>query len=156
MYFWRTDQLIDDLKHDRVTNTQFKNYYLVGSILMLLSFFILDISPAKPLKLSIANFLINWGLLITWTNIIYKVNGAENGRYFFGRCFALFLPITIKLFVVLLILFLILQTLLQATGFSSMYTIDGDMNGIETYISGIIFSFLTYWRVYVAMRKINV
>ena len=107
MYFWRTDQLIDDLKHDRVTNTQFKNYYLVGSILMLLSFFILDISPAKPLKLSIANFLINWGLLITWTNIIYKVNGAENGRYFFGRCFALFLPITIKLFVVLLILFLI-------------------------------------------------
>ena len=54
MYFWRTDLLIEDLKQNRVTYADFKNYYLVSSILILLSFFALSQAETEDLKISLA------------------------------------------------------------------------------------------------------
>ena len=65
MYFWRTDLLIEDLKQNRVTQADFKNYYLVCSILILLSFFALSQAETEDLKISLASLIINIGLLIT-------------------------------------------------------------------------------------------
>ena len=58
MYFWRTDQLIDDLKQNRVTQADFKNYYLVSGILILLGFFALSQTAVEELKISLAGFVI--------------------------------------------------------------------------------------------------
>lgn len=68
MYFWRTDQLIDDLKQNSVTQADFKNYYLVSSIFILLSFFSLSQTGGEELKISLAGFVINLGLLVSWIN----------------------------------------------------------------------------------------
>lgn len=97
MYFWRTDLLIKDLKQNRVTQADFKNYYLVSGILILLGFFALSQTAVEELKISLAVFLINLGLLISWINAAFKANGGEQGQNFLNRFIALYLTITIKI-----------------------------------------------------------
>ena len=155
MYFWRTDLLIEDLKQNRVTQADFKNYYLVSSILILLSFFALSQAETEDMKISLASLIINIGLLVTWINAIFMANGGEKGHAFLNRFIALYLPITIKITVFAIVAMICFEMIFSRfkSGFDEAQL--AHMDAIESLVVDISLSFLIYWRIYVAIKKIN-
>lgn len=45
MYFWNTKKLIDDLRNDRLSEQNYKNYYLVSSVFMVIIMFAMRLNP---------------------------------------------------------------------------------------------------------------
>ena len=155
MYFWRTDQLIDDLKQNRVTQADFKNYYLVSGILILLGFFALSQTAVKELKISLAVFLINLGLLISWINAAFKANGGEKGHAFLNRFIALYLPITIKITIFAIVVMICFELIFNVfKGQFDEFQL-AHIDAIKSAVVDIATSFLIYWRIYVAIKKVN-
>lgn len=155
MYFWNVKQLIHDLKTNQVQQGQFKNYYIASSILILLSFFFVAISPEQPVKLNLATFVVNLGLLISWTNAIFKANGGEQGQQFLNRFFALYLPIVLKTLVVFLVAVILIE--LIWSNYSEAWN-EVELEKINQYKDAAIdpiFSCVVYWQIYRAMLKVR-
>lgn len=155
MYFWNVNKLIQDLKTNQVTQTQFKNYYIISGILILLSLFFVAITPEQPVRLNLATFVVNLGLLISWTNAIFKANGGEQGQQFLNRFFALYLPIVLKTLVAFILIVLVLE--LIWSNYSEALS-EPEVEKINQYKDAIldpIFSCIVYWRIYRAMLKLQ-
>lgn len=155
MYFWNTTQLVEDLKNNQVSESEFKNYYLVSGILILLSVFLLSQMPAEDWKMNLSLFLINSGLLISWMNMIFKANGGNQGQQFLNRVIALYLPISIQLMAYFIVIILIFQLLLN--GFESQMA-QATFDLINRWSSScfdIVMNFVLYWRIYIAVKQIN-
>ena len=155
MYFWNVKRLVHDLKTNQVTQTQFKNYYIISGILILLSFFVVAITPEQPVRLNLATFVINLGLLVSWTNAIFKANGGEQGQQFLNRFFALYLPIMLKTLVVFLVAVILIELVWSnyAEGWS-----EPELEKINQYKDAAIdpiFSCVVYWQIYRAMLKVQ-
>ncbi|MGA9699331.1 hypothetical protein ACVBEE_03350 [Acinetobacter sp. ANC 3781] len=155
MYFWRTDLLIEDLKQNRVTYADFKNYYLVSSILILLSFFALSQAETEDLKISLASLIINIGLLITWINAIFMANGGENGHAFLNRFIALYLPITIKITVFAIVAMICFELIFNIFKIRFNEAQLAHIDAIKSAGVDMATSFLIYWRICVAIKKVN-
>jgi hypothetical protein len=155
MYFWNVKQLIHDLKTHQVKQSQFKNYYIASSILILVSFFFVAITPEQPVRLNLATFVVNLGLLISWTNAIFKANGGEQGQQFLNRFFALYLPIVLKTLVIFVVAVILIE--LIWTNYSEGWS-EPELEKINEYKDAVIdpiFSCVVYWRIYRAMLKIQ-
>ncbi|NWK73649.1 hypothetical protein HYG93_04975 [Acinetobacter sp. SwsAc6] len=155
MYFWNVKQLIHDLKTHQVKQSQFKNYYIASSILILVSFFFVAITPEQPVRLNLATFVVNLGLLISWTNAIFKANGGEQGQQFLNRFFALYLPIVLKTLVIFVVAVILIE--LIWTNYSEEWS-ESELEKINEYKDVAIdpiFSCVVYWRIYRAMLKIQ-
>lgn len=155
MYFWRTDQLIDDLKQNRVTQGDFKNYYMVSGILILLGFFALSQTGVEELKISLAGFVIHLGLLISWTNAAFKANGGEKGYAFLNRFIALYLPITIKISIFAIVGMICYELIFNIFKGRFEEAELAHINAIESTVVDLVSSFLIYWRIWVAIKKVN-
>lgn len=155
MYFWRTDQLIEDLKQDKLNEGNFKNYYLCATILVLFSVFIITVSPEKNISMALASSVIQLGLLITFTNAIFKVNGGITGRDFLNRFIALYVPISIKILVVSILIFLSAEIVLKLLSESIQQNAMEMINLYKSDAIDLIYALLVYWRIYVAMKKVN-
>jgi len=155
MYFWRTDKLIEDLKQNRVSQNEFKNYYLASSIIVLLGIFASSQIEPEELKISFALFLINLGLLISWTNAIFKANGGAQGHAFLNRIIALYLPIMLKTTAFVIVLYSLILSIFNQ--FEAHFD-KAQFAHIKTLISmavDVFSSFLVYWRICAAVKKIN-
>ncbi|TCH64674.1 hypothetical protein [Acinetobacter sp. ANC 4862] len=155
MYFWRTDQLIDDLKQNSIAQADFKNYYLVSGILLLLSFFALSQTGVEELKISLAGFVINLGLLISWINAAVKANGGEKGHAFLNRFIALYLPITIKITIFSIVGMICFELIFNVFKGQFDEVQLEHIDAIKSAVVDIVTSFLIYWRIYVAIKKVN-
>ena len=155
MYFWRTDQLIDDLKQNRVTQGDFKNYYMVSGILILLGFFALSQTAVEEIKISLAGFVIHLGLLISWTNAAFKSNGGEKGHAFLNRFIALYLPITIKISILAIVGMICYELIFNVFKGRFEEAKLAHINAIESTVVDLVTSFLIYWRIWVAIKKVN-
>jgi len=117
MYFWRTDKLIEDLKQNRVSQNEFKNYYLASSIIVLLGIF--ASSQIEPEEL--------------------KIN----------------LPIMLKTTAFVIVLYSLILSIFNQ--FEADFD-EAQFAHIKTLISmavDIFSSFLVYWRICAAVKKIN-
>lgn len=155
MYFWRTDQLIEDLKQNRIKQEDFKNYYLVSGIIILFAFFASSQIAPEDIKISLALFLINAGLLISWVNAVFKANGGEQGHDFLNRFIALYLPIMLKITVFTVIIYSCFMLILNQF---TDYFDEAQFIYIKSWVSmaiDVLSSFLVYWRIYIAIKKIN-
>lgn len=155
MYFWNVERLIEDLKNNQVTEREFKNYYMVSSFLVLLTFFILAQMPAADIKIQFASFLIQFGLLITWINLIFKANHGDQGKQFVSRIIALYLPIGIRVTVFAVILWSFGEYITKDYKIQEsperVYLIEQ----VKDCAFDVIVSFIIYWRIYVAIQKVN-
>jgi hypothetical protein len=110
MYFWKTNALSEDIKSDILSDKDWKQYYLAGSIFITLSVYMLVLFPrVNMLSVAIEAVaiisIIIFGVSITF-NTNQKSNG--NGENYIARMTALSFPILIKLFVLSLLFGLIL------------------------------------------------
>lgn len=155
MYFWNTTQLVNDLKNNQVSESEFKNYYLASGILILFSVFLLSQIPAEDWKMNLSLFMINGGLLISWMNTIFKANGGNQGQQFLNRVIALYLPISIQLMVYFIVVILIFQLFLN--GFESQIP-QATFDLITRWSSScfdVVMNIVLYWRMYIAVKQIN-
>ena len=155
MYIWNINQLVDDLKSNKVTQRQFKNYYLVSITFVLLNYLLMSQLEIMDLKIQAATTLIEFGLLITWVNILFKTNGGEQGKQFLNRIAALSLPIGIRVTVAMVFIWVFFEFLIR--GYKTEVSTE-QVILIESYItaaSEISISFVFYWRMYVAMARVN-
>lgn len=156
MYFWNTAKLIDDLKNNRLTEENFKNYYIVIGLFTIIGMYAIHLVPRINTESVIVEFILSIGILISGINALFTANGANNGKHFLNRVISLILPISIKLLVLSFIPYIVILGIFQyLTGsFDNPEIVDPRLEWLETSVS-IAIQLLTFWRLYVALKKVN-
>ena len=73
MQFWNTAKLIEQLKHDQLSQAKYKNYYIASCLLTLLSLYLVQLAPRTNMQALIVEFVVSIGILITATNYIFRL-----------------------------------------------------------------------------------
>lgn len=159
MYFWNTKKLIDDLRNERLSEQNYKNYYLVSSVFMVIIMFAMRLNPIVDIGPSLINTFQSIVILIVGTNFCFKANGGNQGKQFLNRLICIFLPIGVKFFVAyLLILFFIILGFVISTKFIEPsiipVLIEPYKNWVNFFIS-IVIQVVMYWRFCIALKAIS-
>jgi hypothetical protein len=98
MYFWRTSQLVKELRTEALGEADFKNYYLATSILASIgcSFYIVLIP--EPQNMFAFGLVAVGVVLITilGINAAFKANGGSAGVRFVEKTVSISFPLLIK------------------------------------------------------------
>lgn len=151
MYFWNTARLAEDIKDDSLTDEDWKNYYLGGSILLILAMYIAMFSPRPDMRVVLFEAIALIGVIIFGISITYNTNQAGNGSgiNYIARVTALSLPLLIKLFVLSLVLGFSLGI------FSEIATISWKVQNWLMSVATIFVEILLFWRLNVHLRYIT-
>jgi hypothetical protein len=100
MYFWKVDNLIEDLKSEKVTQKEEFKYMLYFAIATTLFS-----DPIFSVNISYNIYdLMRAGLYVTTTILglyyCYKINSAGDNNDFMKRVICIGLPVTVRLFVI--------------------------------------------------------
>ncbi|WP_228283957.1 hypothetical protein [Acinetobacter terrae] len=102
-----------------------------------------------------AGFVINLGLLISWINAAFKANCGEKGHAFLNRFIALYLPITIKITIFAIVVIICFELIFNVFKGQFDEVQLAHIDAIKSAVVDIATSFLIYWRIYVAIKKVN-
>ncbi len=104
MYLWRTDQLVQDLKANKVTEREQFKYLLVTTLLYLALLYMYKYAsmPRTLLSFLQGDVMIIAGMIIPLF-VSYKTNKSGDGRDFIVRYIAIGVPLSIKFFIIQLI-----------------------------------------------------
>lgn len=156
MYIWKTSKLIDDLKHNRLTSQNFKNYYIVSSLLTLFGMYAIRLSPNHNALFASIEFAINAGILIIGVNMLFIANQRNAGKDFVNRIISLMLPISIKITVLSSICYILIIAILQFLNNTEQHLEKmASLVEWQSIIFSISIQALILWRLYVALKKIN-
>lgn len=102
MYFWRTLQLVKDLRTEALGEADFKNYYLATSILVSICFYIALIEPRENM-FALGLEAVGTALItILGINAAFKANGGSDGVRFVEKAIAISFPLLMKVLVLVL------------------------------------------------------
>ncbi|CAM4313481.1 hypothetical protein [Acinetobacter pragensis] len=155
MYFWNVNKLVEDLRLNKVSEVDFKNYYIASTIIIFFSYLALTLTPESSASEAWASFILQVGLLMSWMNAIFKVNGGEKGRDFLKRIIALYLPITLQSFALFIVIGVVLNVILPFFSSNLDEAAFKQFNIIKDLIFEVILSTYIYWRIYKAVKQIN-
>lgn len=150
MYFWKTAQLADDIKNNKVSEKSKMYYYL----LMMLMFnvfaysFLLDLG-AEDVSVDIFEMIITTVILVGGILINFKANKGVDGVDYMARVIMLGVPIAIKLTIVMMLFgFILFEIVYAYWGFDIL---------TDWFVLGqvTVTSVLFYWRVNVHLKYIN-
>lgn len=159
MYFWNTKKLINDLKNDRLSERDYKNYYLVSSVFMFIIMFAMRFNPVIDVVPNLIDAVLSILLLIVGVNLCFDANGRNQGKQFLNRLICIFLPIGVRFIFayLLLLLFIVIFFILTAKFIEPTQIpalIAPYKNWVGIFIS-ILFQVIMYWRFCVALKAIN-
>ena len=155
MYFWNVNKLVEDLRLNKVSEVDFKNYYIASTIIIFFGYLALTLTPESSASEAWASFILQVGLLMSWMNAIFKVNGGEKGRDFLKRIIALYLPITFQSFALFVVIGVVLNAILPFFSSNLDEAAFQQFNIIKDLIFEVILSTYIYWRIYKAVKQIN-
>jgi len=150
MYFWKTAQLADDIKNNKV-NEKSKMYYYLLMMIMFNIFaysFLLDLE-AENSSVDVFEMIITTLLLIGGILINFKANKGVDGSDYMARVVMLGLPIAIKLTIIMLLLGLLLFEIVYAYWDFDIFT------DWFIFCQSVAITILFYWRVNVHLKYIN-
>jgi len=150
MYIWKTASLAKDIKENNLTDEQWKNYYLAGSILLTLSTYLINISPRMGTSLLI-EMLVVLAVILLGINITFNTNikGGGSGSDYIARVTALSLPILIKVYL-LAIIFGVCVGALEV-----VLSIDKAVSASVISVFTILIQVLVFWRINTHLKAIN-
>lgn len=156
MYFWNTTKLIDDLKHNRLSEENFKNYYIASALLTTLGIYAIHLAPRLNFQSVLVECILNIGILLSGINALFAANQRNSGKEFLNRIVSLMLPVTIKVLILSLIPFILLSGYLQYLdgSLTNPELIDPRLEWLDTAF-GVWVQLLLFWRLYVALKKVN-
>jgi len=150
MYFWKTAQLADDIKNNKVSEKSKMYYYLLMMVMfnVFAYSFLLDLG-AEDVSVDIFEMIITTVILVGGILINFKANKGVDGVDYMARVIMLGVPIAIKLTIVMMLFGFILFEIVYAYWGFDILT-DWFVLGQVTVIS-----VLFYWRVNVHLKYIN-
>ncbi len=148
MNFWKTNKLVEDLKNNSLDENNFKNYYLVTSIIVLLGYYLAILMPPENMGAMFFEAMGSIVITIYGINMAFKTNGGVNGLNFLNKTISIALPLTIKMFVACFILGIILG-MMEESGLSKFY--------VEWILSvSVVFiQIVFYWRLALHIKNTN-
>ena len=148
MYLWNTSKIVNAIRENSITKTEFKNYYMVLSIITLISFYFATIEAASDLSaLAIEAFVM---ILITalGINLAFKASGGEEGENFIRNFVVLSLPLMIKIIVISSVFGLIVGIFI--------YEKYSEVNmSLMLSIFGVLVQIWFYWRMCIHLSSIR-
>lgn len=151
MYIWRTTALSEDIKADALSDNDWKQYYLAGSIFMTISTYLIMLTPRENILSVLIESIAVIGVLIFGVSITYNTNqkGGGTGQNYIARIIALSFPLLIKIFVLSLIFGLTLGIVGEILVFVKEIAEWGFA------IFSILMQILYFWRLNVHLAFIN-
>ncbi len=153
MYLWKTDELAEKIRLGKMTQREYKNYYLVSCTWLFLVFFLLNAfpnpNPSVPLEFIgsvIALAISFWGV-----NKTYVSNGGEQGQEFLARTSALWVPIGVKLMLLSFAFYIaagIVAAILQVPP-------EALESPLMNHVTGTLLLIISFWRLDVHFKRIN-
>ena len=99
MYFWNTRQLAEDIRSSKLSDNDWKNYFLAVSILATLVLYLTSLAPRAATSALLLEVILMIGILrfgISVTFNTHKTNDKNVAGYI-SKIVALSLPLSIKL-----------------------------------------------------------
>ena len=151
MFIWKTTELANAIKENTLTEKDWKQYYLAGSIVMIIALYLTQLEPRIEINTQslIVEAVLMVVIAVIGINITFKTNQNNNGSNFVARITALSLPIMIKLFVVLVLIFIALGVVGEVAELSPE-SIDW-----LAVVFTVLIEALTFWRINVHLNYIN-
>jgi hypothetical protein len=149
MFIWKTTELANEIKENTLTEKDWKQYYLAGTILVTISFYIALLEERINTQSLIVEAVLMVVIAVIGINITFKTNQNNNGSNFVARIIALSLPIIIKSTVFLVLFFIALGVVAEVAELSTE-SIDWLMVIFTVLIEALIF-----WRINVHLNYIN-
>jgi len=149
MFIWKTTELANEIKENTLTGKDWKQYYLAGTILVTISFYIALLEERINTQPLIVEAVLLVVIAVIGINITFKTNQNNNGSNFIARITALSLPIMIKLFVVSVLIFI-------ALGFvGEVAELSPESIDWLAVVFTVLIEALTFWRINVHLNYIN-
>ena len=100
MYFWNTKALSEDIKNSTVSDNDYKNYYLAGSIFITLSMYLVALSPREDSTSVLLEAILMIGILIFGISTTFNTHqtGGTNIPDYISKMTALSFPLMVKFF----------------------------------------------------------
>lgn len=96
MYFWNTKALAHELAQDTLKPQHYKNYYLIGAVVISLVYYLAMFNPYFDVRVALFECVMTVMIMVVGVQSAYQANGGDTGRHFINRVTALSFPILIK------------------------------------------------------------
>lgn len=149
MYFWKTGSLVEDLKNNKVTERNFKNYYLASSLLMMISYYIAMAAPPENMTMMLIEAISSIGITVFGIGFVFKCNGGDSGSNFINKALCLSFPLMIKVFVAGFFIGGV------AAGFMEAGSLSQQVIEIAYTALGLLIQVIFVWRLAVHIQRVN-
>jgi len=149
MYLWKINNLVSELRKESLTQENFKNYYLVSSVIVILSAYVMALYTPTNLTHNWADAIGTILVTIIGLNLAFKANGGNTGSHFLNKTISIYVPLTIRITVAstLVIIPLVVLELFFSVRISEEWFLS-----ILTLSLNIIF----FWRLFVHLKNTNI
>lgn len=97
MYFWNTKALAHELSTDTLDKKHYKNYYLMGAVLISAVYYLGMYAPYSDLSVTIVECVATLLIMGFGIQKTYQANGGDEGENFLNRITALSFPIFVQI-----------------------------------------------------------
>ena len=149
MFIWKTTELSNEIKENTLTEKDWKQYYLAGTIVMTIAMYIAQLVPRINTQPLIVEAVLLVVIAVIGINITFKTNQNNNGSNFVARVTALSFPIIIKVSVFSILFGIALEVVAEVAELS--------LESREWFmvVFAVLLEALFFWRINVHLYYIN-
>jgi hypothetical protein len=151
VYFWKTQQLADDIKSNKISEKSKMYYYLIMMVLFDFIAYLYLVEGLDTVSTTIVISEMLSVIIVTIAGILitFKTNKGEDGVDYIARVIMLAFPISIKIFIFMMIFDVALLGIV-------FYYFDFDeWSDLFVSLQTVLVSILLYWRINVYLKYIN-
>jgi hypothetical protein len=156
MYFWKTQQLVNDLRAGPLDEGDLKNYYLISSVIISMVLSTSFMLPAdENMFVSALDAIGSIIITIIGINVAFMANGGSAGNRFIEKVVSISIPLLMKLFVSIVLLASVIVLLVFF--FVSVFGFEFDESQIEWIgaIASLVMQSVFMWRLTVHVGATN-
>ena len=151
MYFWNTKALSEDIKDSKLTDNDWKNYYLAGMIFLTLATYLIALNPRENITSILTEAILMIGILIFGVSITFNTHKASdnNTASYISKMTALSFPLSVKFFTLSLLVGFIMG-FAEGAGLSLAFS-----QAWLMVVLSVSVQVLFFWRLNIHLQSIN-
>ena len=149
MYLWKTTKLSTEIKENTLSEKDWKQYFLAGTILITISMYLIQLVVRTNTDSLIVEAVLMLAITISGINIAFKTNQTNNGSNFVARITALSFPITMKIIAISFLYGIALGIYAEASAVSV------ENQEWISVVFAVLIQVLYFWRINEHLKYIN-
>ena len=151
MYFWNTKALSEDIKDSKLTDNDWKNYYLAGMIFLTLATYLIALNPRENITSILIEAILMIGILIFGVSITFNTHKASDNNIasYISKMTALSFPLSVKFFTLSLLVGFIMG-FAEGAGLSLAFS-----QAWLMVVLSVSVQVLFFWRLNIHLQSIN-